>query len=139
MSHIIRAAGANSLLDIVVFGRACANRINEICKPGDTQADLPLGAGEASIASLDRLRWSKGPKSTAEIRGELQGAMQKYAAVFRIQDKLEEGCEKVTEVCKSFDDVGISDRSMVWNTDLVRTYRTRTAHAWHTRGIVAHA
>jgi|EP00908_Phaeocystis_cordata_P008150 succinate dehydrogenase (ubiquinone) flavoprotein subunit len=119
--HGANRLGANSLLDIVVFGRACANRIAEIAAPGDTRKPLPADAGDASIANLDGLRYSKGPKSTADIRGELQRTMQNHAAVFRVQDKLAEGCVKIDEVCKSMVDVGITDRSMVWNTDLVET------------------
>jgi len=119
--HGANRLGANSLLDIVVFGRACANRINEIAKPGDTLKPLPADAGDASVANLDRLRYSKGPLPTADIRGDLQRTMQNHAAVFRVQDKLAEGCVKIDEVCKSMADVGITDRSMVWNTDLVET------------------
>ena len=106
----------NSLLDIVVFGRACANRINEITTPSATRKPLPANAGEFSIDNLDKLRHSTGPLSTAEIRGNMQQVMQNHAAVFRVQDKLEEGVIKIDEVCKSMKDVGITDRSMVWNT-----------------------
>jgi len=119
--HGANRLGANSLLDIVVFGRACANRINDVNKPGDAMRPLPPDAGGATIANLDRLRHASGPKSTAEIRSELQKCMQNHAAVFREQSNLEEGCKKIMEVCKSFADVGITDRSMVWNTDLVET------------------
>ena len=106
----------NSLLDIVVFGRACANRINDITTPSATRKPLPANAGEFSIDNLDKLRHSTGPLSTAEIRGNMQQVMQNHAAVFRVQDKLEEGVIKIDEVCKSMKDVGITDRSMVWNT-----------------------
>ena len=82
---------------------------------------LPKNAGEATIANLYRLRHSKGSQSTASIRGELQKCMQSHAAVFREQSNLEAGCKKVMEVCESFSDVGITDRSMVWNTDLIET------------------
>lgn len=119
--HGANRLGANSLLDIVVFGRACANRINDITKPSAPQKPLPANAGEFSIDNLDKLRHSTGPLSTAEIRGSLQQVMQNHAAVFRVQDKLEEGVVKIDEVCKSMEDVGITDRSMVWNTDLVET------------------
>lgn len=119
--HGANRLGANSLLDIVVFGRACANRVAEVNKPGDSLREMPKDAGEATVANLDELRHSSGPKPTAEVRGELQKTMQAYAAVFRIQDKLEEGCKKIDEVCASAADVGITDRSMIWNTDLVET------------------
>merc|ERR1740117_828894 len=119
--HGANRLGANSLLDIVVFGRACANRINETAKPGDTLRDLPRGAGDETVANIDLLRNAKGARPTAGIRADLQKVMQQHAAVFRVQDKLEEGCRKVEEVCKQIDDVGVSDRSMIWNTDLVET------------------
>jgi len=119
--HGANRLGANSLLDIVVFGRACANRINEITTPSAPLKPLPANAGEFSIDNLDKLRHSTGPLSTAEIRGRMQQVMQNHAAVFRVQDKLEEGVIKIDEVCKSMVDVGITDRSMVWNTDLVET------------------
>jgi succinate dehydrogenase (ubiquinone) flavoprotein subunit len=119
--HGANRLGANSLLDIVVFGRACANRIAAVNKPGDAKPPLPSDAGEWTIANLDELRHSSGPLSTASIRAELQKTMQNHAAVFREQSNLEAGCTKVMEVCKSFSEVGITDRSMVWNTDLVET------------------
>jgi succinate dehydrogenase (ubiquinone) flavoprotein subunit len=119
--HGANRLGANSLLDIVVFGRACANRINDITTPSAPLKPLPANAGEFSIDNLDKLRHSTGPLSTAEIRGSMQQVMQNHAAVFRVQDKLEEGVIKIDEVCKSMVDVGITDRSMVWNTDLVET------------------
>jgi succinate dehydrogenase (ubiquinone) flavoprotein subunit len=119
--HGANRLGANSLLDIVVFGRACANRIADINKPGDAKRDLPAGAGDSTIANIDGLRHSTGPLSTATIRDGLQRTMQNHAAVFREQSNLEAGCTKVMEVCDSFADVGITDRSMVWNTDLIET------------------
>jgi len=119
--HGANRLGANSLLDIVVFGRACANRVNDINKPGDALRALPADAGESTIANLDRLRHSSGPLPTAAVRDKLQNVMQQHAAVFRIQETLEEGCAKVIEVCKSVEDIGITDRSMIWNTDLVET------------------
>lgn len=119
--HGANRLGANSLLDIVVFGRACANRIADVNKPGDPLKPLPKDAGEATIANLDALRFADGSRSTASIRAELQRCMQSHAAVFREQSNLEEGCKKVMEVCKSFADVGLTDRSLVWNTDLIET------------------
>merc|ERR1712060_632815 len=117
--HGANRLGANSLLDIVVFGRACANRVAEVNKPGDAKRALPADAGDATIANLDKLRHSTGPLPTAAVRSNLQNVMQQNAAVFRIQETLEEGCTKVMEVCKSVEDIGITDRSMIWNTDLV--------------------
>jgi succinate dehydrogenase/fumarate reductase flavoprotein subunit len=117
--HGANRLGANSLLDIVVFGRACALRIAETSKPGDKQPELGANAGLASIQNLDALRHSKGPRSTASLRTEMQKAMQAHAAVYRTQDSLAEGCKKVDAVVDSFKDVAVTDRSLIWNTDLI--------------------
>lgn len=119
--HGANRLGANSLLDIVVFGRAAALRVADLCKPGDTHRDMPADAGEASIANLDSFRHASGSTTTAEVRMAMQKTMQDNAAVFRTQDVLAEGCVKMGEVYKQFEDVKITDRSMIWNTDLVET------------------
>jgi succinate dehydrogenase (ubiquinone) flavoprotein subunit len=119
--HGANRLGANSLLDIVVFGRACANRISEIAKPGQAQPEFTSSAGAESVANLDKLRYSSGPLGTAEIRSEMQDTMQADAAVFRTQETLEHGCKRIDEVVGSFSDVRITDRSLIWNTDLVET------------------
>lgn len=119
--HGANRLGANSLLDIVVFGRACANTIAEIAKPGDKQPELPPNAGEGSIHRMDKLRFAKGSQHTSKIRNVLQRTMQNEAAVFRTAESLADGCKHVDEVVESFADVGIKDRSMVWNTDLIET------------------
>jgi succinate dehydrogenase (ubiquinone) flavoprotein subunit len=117
--HGANRLGANSLLDIVVFGRACANTINETGKPGAEQPPLPADAGKDTLARLDKLRYSKGSLSTAEIRGKMQRAMQQDAAVFRTQETLEEGVKSIDNIVESLNDIGLTDRSMVWNTDLM--------------------
>ncbi|CAI5527007.1 unnamed protein product, partial [Closterium sp. Naga37s-1] len=119
--HGANRLGANSLLDIVVFGRACANRVAEIHKPGAPQPPLPADAGQKTIEWMDRLRYAKGELSTAKIRGNMQRVMQNNAAVFRTQETLAEGCDLIDETWKSFEQVGVTDRSLVWNTDLVET------------------
>ncbi len=86
--HGANRLGANSLLDIVVFGRASALKHAELYKPGEKQPDLPKDAGENAIARLDRLRHSKGALSASTIRTEMQENMQKYAAVFRVEETL---------------------------------------------------
>ena len=139
--HGANRLGANSLLDIVVFGRACALRIAEIAKPGAAQPELPANAGAASIASLDKLRHAKGARATAGLRLELQKAMQAHAAVYRSQDSLAEGCVKVDAAVAAFADIGTTDRSLIWNTDLIETLELRnllaqsacTMHAAETR------
>jgi hypothetical protein len=90
-------------------------------KPGAQQPELPPSAGESAIANLDRLRFSKGPRKTSEVRLQLQKTMQKTAAVFRTQETLAQGVTQVKEIQQSFKDVGISDRGLTWNTDLIET------------------
>lgn len=117
--HGANRLGSNSLLDLVVFGRAAAIRAAEIITPNATQAELPQNAGEEGVARLDKIRNSKGKSSTAKIRSEMQHCMQSHAAVFRTEEVLEKGTKKMREIFKSFDDLGISDRGLVWNSDLV--------------------
>lgn len=123
--HGANRLGANSLLDIVVFGRACALRIADIAKPGDSIPDLPKDAGMESVETLDSLRYSNGHTPTAEIRAEMQGTMQENAAVYRTAEVLAEGKTKIDEVVKKFDDVKVTDTSLIWNTDLVETLELR--------------
>lgn len=119
--HGANRLGANSLLDIVVFGRACALRIAEISKPGDSVTAMKEDAGMASLDNLDKLRYSDGDLSTAEIRSEMQDVMQDYAAVYRTADLLEEGKGRIDEVVRKFDNVKVTDKSLIWNTDMVET------------------
>lgn len=119
--HGANRLGANSLLDIVVFGRACALRIADIAKPGEAQAPLKEDAGMASLDNLDKLRYSDGELSTAEIRSEMQDVMQEHAAVYRTEDLLAEGKVKIDEVVKKFENVKVTDKSLIWNTDMVET------------------
>mmetsp|Transcript_61193 Transcript_61193/g.90811 ORF Transcript_61193/g.90811 Transcript_61193/m.90811 type:complete len:641 (+) Transcript_61193:163-2085(+) len=123
--HGANRLGANSLLDIVVFGRACANRIADIATPGESQPELAADEGMESLAELDKLRYAKGNTSTSEIRSEMQSVMQEHAAVYRTSELLEEGATKIDDVVKSFDDVHVTDKSLVWNTDLVETLELR--------------
>ncbi|GFH30277.1 succinate dehydrogenase [ubiquinone] flavoprotein subunit, mitochondrial, partial [Haematococcus lacustris] len=103
--HGANRLGANSLLDIVVFGRACANRVGEILKPGTPLPPMPADAGDASLARLDALRNTKGNLRTAEIRRSMQRIMQNNAAVFRTQETLKEGCTLIDECEKTLADV----------------------------------
>jgi succinate dehydrogenase / fumarate reductase flavoprotein subunit len=119
--HGANRLGSNSLLDLVVFGRAAAIRAAELIKPSSPHKPLPGDAGEAAISKLDRLRHAKGSLNTSEIRINMQRAMQNHAAVFRTGEVLREGIEKMRTIYRSFDDVNVSDRSMIWNTDLVET------------------
>jgi len=119
--HGANRLGANSLLDIVVFGRACALRVKDILKPNTPHKPLPKNAGEASVANLDKLRYAKGNNLTADIRLAMQRTMQNHAAVFRTGDVLKEGCEKMDKIVQSFKDVKTVDRTLNWNSDLVET------------------
>jgi succinate dehydrogenase (ubiquinone) flavoprotein subunit len=119
--HGANRLGANSLLDIVVFGRACANRVANISKPGQKQKPLEKDAGEKTIAWLDKLRNANGSLPTSKIRLNMQRVMQNNAAVFRTQETLEEGCELISKTWESFHDVKLSDRSLIWNSDLIET------------------
>lgn len=123
--HGANRLGANSLLDIVVFGRACALRIADIAKPGEKQADLPSDAGEGSIYDLDNLRFRKGELSTAQVRGDMQQVMQSHAAVYRTSATLAAGKDEIDRVVDSFDHIQVTDKSLVWNTDLIETLELR--------------
>jgi len=119
--------GANSLLDLVVFGRACAKTIAEVSKPGESIAELSANAGEASVANIDKLRFANGQTPTAAQRLKMQKTMQNHAAVFRTGDVLKEGVEKMKGVWKNMDDLKVSDSGMVWNSDLVETLELQNA------------
>ncbi|EST06229.1 Fumarate reductase/succinate dehydrogenase flavoprotein-like, C-terminal [Kalmanozyma brasiliensis GHG001] len=119
--HGANRLGANSLLDIVVFGRACANHIKENLEPGKPHKELKGDAGVKSINDLDWARNANGSKSTADIRNDMQRIMQSDASVFRTTKTMEEGCDKIDKAHASFSDVSIQDRSMIWNSDLVET------------------
>ena len=118
--HGANRLGSNSLLDLVVFGRAAAHRAAETVKPGPI-ARLKQGSGDEALAMLDKFRYAEGDISTAEIRLNMQKVMQTNCAVFRTGEVMEEGKQKLREVWDSMPHVDVKDRSMVWNTDLVET------------------
>jgi succinate dehydrogenase / fumarate reductase, flavoprotein subunit len=119
--HGANRLGTNSLIDLVVFGRAAALRCAKTIKPSEAQADLPKGAGEPALARLDRIRNASGSTPTAELRLKMQRAMQETCEVFRSADLLSEGLRRIMEVWRGAADVRVSGRSLVWNTDLVET------------------
>jgi succinate dehydrogenase / fumarate reductase flavoprotein subunit len=119
--HGANRLGSNSLLDLVVFGRAVAHRCAAIIKPGAPHKDLPASALDKALGRFDALRYAKGGTPTAKIRADMQRTMQKDAAVFRTGETLKEGSVKISEVYDSFKDVAVSDRSLVWNSDLIET------------------
>ena len=119
--HGANRLGSNSLLDLVVFGRAAAHFCAAEMTPGERHKPLAADAGEDSVARIDRLRNAGGSRPTAEIRLEMQKVMQTHAAVFRTGETLNTGVQRLRETFASFTDVGVTDRSMIWNTDLVET------------------
>ncbi|HET6433450.1 succinate dehydrogenase flavoprotein subunit [Dyella sp.] len=119
--HGANRLGSNSLLDLVVFGRAVAKRCAEIITPGAAQKDLPSSVLDKALARFDALRHADGGTPTARIRAEMQRTMQQDAAVFRTGETLKEGKRKISEIRDSFKDVKVSDRSLVWNSDLIET------------------
>ncbi len=117
--HGANRLGTNSLLDLVVFGRAAAHRAAEIIKPGSSQAPLPPRAGEATLERFDRTRNASGGTKVAAMRFELQKVMQSHAAVYRNSESLKEGVSKMKTLWTGMDDMQVSDRSLIWNSDLV--------------------
>ncbi|MEP6634845.1 MAG: succinate dehydrogenase flavoprotein subunit, partial [Luteimonas sp.] len=120
--HGANRLGSNSLLDLVVFGRAVANRCAETIKPEQRHAKLPSDACDKALANLDRLRNANGGTPTAAIRDKMQRTMQNDAAVFRTGETLSEGVKKIRDIHDSFADVKVSDRSLIWNSDLIETF-----------------
>jgi len=119
--HGANRLGSNSLLDLVIFGRAAARRCAETLRGEGHPGPLPADAGEEAVAHLDRLRHADGSRATAEIRVEMQRAMQEHASVFRTGEVLAEGLARLQATLQSFADVKIADRSLIWNTDLIET------------------
>ena len=119
--HGANRLGSNSLLDLVVFGRAAAQRCADTIKRRTRQLPLAADAGDAAVARLDKLRNANGSRPTSEIRLEMQKIMQNHAAVFRTGESLEEGIDKLGATFATFSDVKVSDRSLIWNTDLIET------------------
>ena len=119
--HGANRLGSNSLLDLVVFGRSAAIRCAELIKPGTAQKPLAKTACDKALARFDKIRNANGNRSTSDIRLDMQKTMQAKAAVFRTQSTLDEGIAAMAEIRQSFADVGVKDKSMIWNTDLVET------------------
>jgi succinate dehydrogenase / fumarate reductase flavoprotein subunit len=119
--HGANRLGSNSLLDLVIFGREAARHCAEQLKPGAAQKPLAAAATEPAIAHLDKLRHAHGSRPTAQVRLEMQRIMQADAAVFRTGQSLDEGCSKLAATFASMADVGVQDRSLIWNTDLIET------------------
>ncbi|MGF1461649.1 MAG: succinate dehydrogenase flavoprotein subunit [Maricaulaceae bacterium] len=119
--HGANRLGSNSLIDLVVFGRAAGLRCGEVLEPGATQPELTATAGDGHLARLDRLRNASGDTGTAMLRLDMQKVMQNNCAVFRTGEVLDEGVEKIDHVFQGAPDIRVTDRSLIWNTDLMET------------------
>ncbi|KAL4471632.1 hypothetical protein ABPG74_008525 [Tetrahymena malaccensis] len=119
--HGANRLGANSLLDIVVFGRAAAKLVKEKLKPGTPHKDLPKNAGEQALARLDKYRFANGEYTTHHVRTAMQETMQRHAAVFRIEKLMAEGVQKLDHIFEQSKSLKTFDRGLVWNTDLIET------------------
>jgi len=119
--HGANRLGSNSLIDLVVFGRAAGLRCAELIHAGESQPELPADAGERALSRLDRFRNAKGCTPTAELRLKMQRVMQSNCAVFRTGEVLQEGHQLIHEVWRGVDDIAVTDRSLIWNSDLVET------------------
>ncbi|MEE2527311.1 succinate dehydrogenase flavoprotein subunit [Hyphobacterium sp. HN65] len=119
--HGANRLGSNSLIDLVVFGRAAGLRVGDTVDAASSQPDLPKGAGDNTLARLDKYRNAKGKTPTAKLRDDMQRAMQENCAVFRTGEVMSEGVERIKQVYAGLPDIHVSDRTMVWNTDLMET------------------
>ena len=119
--HGANRLGSNSLIDLVVFGRAAALRCADILTPNDKQPDLPKDSADRALDRLDRLRHANGGTPTAELRMRMQKVMQSNCAVFRTGQVLEEGHKLIHETLAAASDVRVTDRSLIWNSDLIET------------------
>jgi succinate dehydrogenase / fumarate reductase flavoprotein subunit len=119
--HGANRLGSNSLIDLVVFGRAAALRCAEVLHPGDSHPDLPKDSADRALARLDKFRHASGKTPTAQMRLNMQKVMQSNCAVFRTGEVLEEGHKLIHEVFAGVPDIKVTDRSLSWNSDLVET------------------
>ena len=119
--HGANRLGSNSLLDLIVFGRAAALRAKETVDPNEPIPSLPQNAGDATLERIDKLRYAEGSRPTSEIRLEMQRTMQAHCAVFRTGEVMNEGVEKLAATAATFTDVKTTDRGLIWNTDLIET------------------
>jgi len=135
--HGANRLGTNSLIDLVVFGRAAAKRAAELIKPGSKHKPLPKDAGAYAISRLDRLRNANGSRPVAEARLDMQRNMQRDAAVYRASESLREGVEKIADIAKTLKDIKVSDRSLIFNTDLIEALELENLMTCATATIVS--
>ncbi len=127
--HGANRLGSNSLTDLVVFGRAAGLRCAETISPGESHAQLPPDADEPALSRLDQARHASGGTPTARLRERMQKVMQEFCAVFRTGDVLSEGRDKINEVWRSADDLHVTDRGLIWNSDLIETLELQSLMA----------
>jgi succinate dehydrogenase / fumarate reductase flavoprotein subunit len=119
--HGANRLGSNSLIDLVVFGRATGHRLKETIKPGLAHDELPKDSADLALSRLDHFRNAKGSKPTAAIRKAMQQSMSRHAAVFRTEELMKEGVTDIGEIYRSMQDISVADRSLIWNSDLIET------------------
>ncbi len=119
--HGANRLGSNSLIDLVVFGRATGLRLNEVIKPMTPHKPLPSDSADLALTRLDRFRFAKGGSPTAQVRTEMQRNMQAHCAVFRTDELMREGVTRLAETYKRMSDIAVTDRSLIWNSDLIET------------------
>jgi succinate dehydrogenase / fumarate reductase flavoprotein subunit len=119
--HGANRLGSNSLIDLVVFGRAAGLKCAQTIEPGSAPPELPADAADLALSRLDRLRHAAGGTPTAALRLDMQRAMQSNCAVFRDGPVLQEGVDLIREIWKGGDDIRVTDRSLIWNSDLIET------------------
>ena len=139
--HGANRLGSNSLIDLVVFGRATGHRLAQLIKPNSAHDALPKDSADLSLGRLDHFRNAKGGSPTADVRAEMQRTMSAHAAVFRNDELMSEGKDKLAATYKRMEDIHVSDRSLIWNSDLIETMEldnlisqaTCTLHGAHNR------
>jgi succinate dehydrogenase / fumarate reductase flavoprotein subunit len=119
--HGANRLGSNSLIDLVVFGRATGHRLRDLIKPGTAHNSLPKDGADLALTRLDHFRHAKGGSPTAQIRSEMQRTMSAHAAVFRTDELMVEGKEKLTKTYARMQDISVADRGLIWNSDLIET------------------
>ena len=119
--HGANRLGSNSLIDLVVFGRATGFRLKELIEPFSSHDELPAGSADMALTRLDHFRYADGNSTTAELRKDMQQTMQAHAAVFRDSELMSKGVSQLTEINKRMQDVKVHDRSLIWNSDLIET------------------
>jgi succinate dehydrogenase / fumarate reductase flavoprotein subunit len=118
--HGANRLGSNSLIDLVVFGRATGHRLAEVIERG-AQDELPKDSADLALSRLDHFRNANGSSPTAAIRADMQRTMSQHAAVFRTEELMKEGVDKLAGIYRRMEDISVTDRSLIWNSDLVET------------------